>query len=529
MDNKKTILNNLNKYNVILTVILLTGFLARLLFIGRMPFGLNQDEASAGYDAYSILHYGIDRNGISYPVFLKAWGSGQNALYSYFCMPFIALFGLSELSLRLPMALIGCVSVFVIYRLSKIMFDEKYALIITGFFAICPWHVMKSRWALESNLFFFFFFIVVYLIALYIKDNSNKKSFVIAAFILGLSAYSYGTAYLFIPLFAVGVAVLLIAKKKVSFSVLIVAVAVAFFTALPIVMFVIINTFDMEQMKFFMFTIPKLNVSRHMEISSVFSHDFFKTTWENFRQTLRIMCEQNDDLIWNSTPFYGTMYTVSLPFTVTGAYVLIKNIADKKSDVVKRVTQAVVVIWLCAAFIVSVAVLPNVNRINVIMIPLALCTGTGIAFVVNNIKELRRVILGLYSLLFISFSVYYLNDYQESVGNAFFYGLGDAIEYAGSLDASCVYVMKSINMPYIFTLFYDTSNPNEYIKSVVYENKGGAFEKVEQYGEYKFMLPLDNGELENVAIIVTDGELAYYENSNYKLKSFGLYNVLFID
>ena len=89
--------------------------MARLILIGQVPYGLNQDEASAGYEAWSILNYGIDRHGISYPVHLIAWGSGQNIAYSWFCMPFIALFGLSEFTVRLPMALIGCVSVVLFY------------------------------------------------------------------------------------------------------------------------------------------------------------------------------------------------------------------------------------------------------------------------------------------------------------------------------------------------------------------------------------------------------------------------------
>ena len=64
---------------------LVFGFISRTAFLDLLPGGLNQDEASAGYDAYAIFKYGIDRNGIRYPVHLVAWGSGQNALYSYLC------------------------------------------------------------------------------------------------------------------------------------------------------------------------------------------------------------------------------------------------------------------------------------------------------------------------------------------------------------------------------------------------------------------------------------------------------------
>ncbi|MBR2279774.1 MAG: hypothetical protein IJ903_02445 [Ruminococcus sp.] len=73
----------------------------RLVLFGSHPAGLNQDEASIGYEAWSVLHYGIDRNGLSVPVHFIAWGSGQNALYAYLLMPFIALFGLNVVTQRM--------------------------------------------------------------------------------------------------------------------------------------------------------------------------------------------------------------------------------------------------------------------------------------------------------------------------------------------------------------------------------------------------------------------------------------------
>ena len=39
------------------------GFITSLLLVANFPNGLNVDEASSGYEAFSILNYGIDRNG----------------------------------------------------------------------------------------------------------------------------------------------------------------------------------------------------------------------------------------------------------------------------------------------------------------------------------------------------------------------------------------------------------------------------------------------------------------------------------
>ena len=176
-----------NKTKIILYVLLIIGFFCRLFLIDKQPNALNLDEASAGYDAWSILNYGIDRNGKFIPAFLIAWGSGQNALYSYMMIPFIKLMGLNVLSVRLPMAITGCISLIVFYKLLKELKDEKTAVIGLAFFVICPWHIMKSRWGLESNIFPDMVLWAVYFIVLSIK-RQKISFFYLAAFILRINS-----------------------------------------------------------------------------------------------------------------------------------------------------------------------------------------------------------------------------------------------------------------------------------------------------------------------------------------------------
>ena len=189
------------KIELIAIVILLIGCLVRLIGIGKVPNALNIDEASSGYDAFSIMKYGIDRGGNSYPVYLYAWGSGQSALYTYLMIPAVAIAGLSEFSIRLPMAIVGCISLIVFYFLIINIFDnKKIALVSLGFFAICPWHIMKSRWGLECNLFPDLILLSVCFLVLGLKKKKTWLQ-VLAFVCFALSSYSYGTSYLFLPLF----------------------------------------------------------------------------------------------------------------------------------------------------------------------------------------------------------------------------------------------------------------------------------------------------------------------------------------
>src|SRR5579875_2298209 len=88
-------------HTTILLVVLATGAFLRLYRFPSVPAGLNQDELSAAYEAYSLSLLGTDRWGHKWPVYFPSWGSGQNVLQSYLSIPVIKLFGLTPLAVRL--------------------------------------------------------------------------------------------------------------------------------------------------------------------------------------------------------------------------------------------------------------------------------------------------------------------------------------------------------------------------------------------------------------------------------------------
>ena len=182
---------------------LLVGIAARIYAFCDVPAGLNQDEASIGYEAWCLLHYGIDRNGIPWPVHLISWGSGQNALYAYLDIPFVA-FGLSPFTVRIPMLLSGLASLVLVWIIGRRLFNESAAWCASATLALSPWHIMLSRWALESNLLPFVFLAAVacFVIA---RDSIYQLVWLTCSSVLfALCLYAYGTAYLVVPLFLPG-------------------------------------------------------------------------------------------------------------------------------------------------------------------------------------------------------------------------------------------------------------------------------------------------------------------------------------
>lgn len=74
----------------------------------------------AAVDGYALALYGTDRFGTSYPAHLWAWGYGQmSALYSYLCIPFFKVLGLSRFSMRLPMLCVSLLMLPVVWDLAR--------------------------------------------------------------------------------------------------------------------------------------------------------------------------------------------------------------------------------------------------------------------------------------------------------------------------------------------------------------------------------------------------------------------------
>ncbi len=73
-----------NRYSILFMLLFMIGILIRTIGIASYPNALNVDEASAGYDAYSILTTGSDRNGNFLPVYFVAWGSRTKCTFELF-------------------------------------------------------------------------------------------------------------------------------------------------------------------------------------------------------------------------------------------------------------------------------------------------------------------------------------------------------------------------------------------------------------------------------------------------------------
>ncbi|QQG40342.1 MAG: glycosyltransferase family 39 protein [Candidatus Levyibacteriota bacterium] len=224
----------MRKLNLALLLLFLLTALLRFYRLGDIPVGFHRDEAFLGYNAFSLLKTGRDMTGNVLPLHLESFLYSP-AGYSYFSIPFIALFDLSAFSVRFASALFGSLTVIAFFFLVRITLENtksKIPLIAVSFLAISPWHVNLSRTATENTLVLFF--IIVGVLLFYLWKKRERSAFLFFSFAsFGLTMFLYQASRAFLPLFVPFLVWVLISKTQLKKNIISIAFLYIFFILFP--------------------------------------------------------------------------------------------------------------------------------------------------------------------------------------------------------------------------------------------------------------------------------------------------------
>ncbi|KKT61728.1 MAG: hypothetical protein UW56_C0020G0017, partial [Candidatus Collierbacteria bacterium GW2011_GWD1_44_27] len=188
-----------NRPLLFLLLFTLLGGLLRFWKLDSFPVSLNWDEASHGYNAYSILLTGKDEWGVRFPLIFRAFGDYKLPFYIYLSTIPVWLFGLSAFTVRFVSALAGTLAIPGIYLLTRELFSttpttqheittnnhepvtSNFALTTAFLLAVSPWHFFISRPALEANLsltliIFGSYFLLKFFHSIPIVNNQEPKT-----------------------------------------------------------------------------------------------------------------------------------------------------------------------------------------------------------------------------------------------------------------------------------------------------------------------------------------------------------------
>ena len=177
---------------LLLIVLFVISFSLRLYKLESVPSGAHPDEASWGYNAYSILKTGKDEHGASYPLIFKAFGDQKLPAYIYSLVPSVKAFGLNNFAVRFPSVLAGSILVALTFvLLMELGFTIPISFLGALIGATSPWLISLSRlFGYDSNLALLFFVLGIFFTLRAVK---SKKMFpiVLSGIFFGLTWYSY--------------------------------------------------------------------------------------------------------------------------------------------------------------------------------------------------------------------------------------------------------------------------------------------------------------------------------------------------
>ena len=417
--------------------ILAFAAVSRLIMLGRVPAGINQDEAMGAMDALALSKYGTDRFGMHLPVHFTAWGNSQMSVgLAYLMIPFIKALGFSAFSIRLPMAIVSIISVAVIYYISeKIFSDKRISLLIMFLTAVNPWHFIQSRWSIDCNLFPHVFLIAFLLLLI----GLDKKPFLyISMVFFGLTFYCYGIAVYTVPVFLAVFAIWCLFKKQIKISEVAISGIIFLIIALPEILVMIVNMLHLDTIETPFFTIPFFPESVRSNDILFFNFSFSQLA----KNALSMICSafiQTPDYIFNTIPFFGPLYHISIPFMLIGIIVVFKRCFNKNEEIGIRTKYLALIGFLLSGIWVGLMTFEvNVNRINIIYYPLIIMTAVGIESVCAFFKDskdkpVRMTIVGAYLIFATAFFICYGTYYREEIKPWFGENFIEAVRYADEM------------------------------------------------------------------------------------------------
>jgi len=508
------------KRALLLLSVLSLGIFARAWEFRSLPPGLHQDEASIGVEAFSLLHYGVDRNNVSFPVHFIAWGSGQNALYGYVLIPFVWLFGLTPTTVRIPMFLTGITSLPLVYLAARRLWNEKFGLFAMFCMAISPWHILLSRWGLESNLLPFTF-LAGFTCLLYSK--SRPYFFYAAIAFFALSFYCYGAAYAAIPLFLLPAFIIIFRAHWLERRTLLLGFCLFVLISIPIGLFVMVNTFKLEPIHIGLLTIPRLPATqtRYEYLGAIFSKDFLSSILLNARIFGRVLITQTDGKLRNSVDPYGYFYLVTFPFALLGMYQMLR---EKGSPY--RAERLLLLTWLFAGFVLGFLQPVNLNRINFLIMPLILMIAYFLCWVAVRYRYILQTTVVALIIAFLFFTRdYHSATYRENAEKEFFTGFLPAVQSAVTVpDVPACITTEKLQGPFIYVLFADPPRPSDYLNTVVYDDPQAQIRQVEKLMRYTFGLENCQDTPETVYVLFRSEHPPHGDNF-YEIEKFNRYSI----
>lgn len=465
---------NLKKW--FLLVCLILGLFLRLYQLDLVPSGLNIDEASVGYNAYSVLKTGHDEYNQKYPLWFRALGDYKLPVHVYSIVLSEAIFGKNEFAVRFPSAFSGGLSIILIYFLTKQILEisglsskplfKNTPLISSFFLAVSPYHIHYSRIAFEEAVALFIFLAASSLFCLFLQ---NKKFiyFYLSIFLFVVNLYTYNAYRVITPLWIGLLIFTFFPQVKTITSPIIslknIVLGLTVFTLLTPFLFFSASGEGIARISQTSIFTQTTDQKVFGELSYLFI--FLKNYLSHFSLGYFIFANHINALNYHFVSNFGIFYHWQLLFLLLGIYLSIKT-----NGVFKKLFLGILLISIIPAALTNPS--PHPSRSFSLVISLTFFISLGISYFLIKILKLKLIpilivvfILAVYQF-FQYFHNYYTHFPKQTVSNwgGVYKDIIKEVE-KNKTGAEIVFNNDNFYHGYIYFLFYDDSLPVKIVSS----------------------------------------------------------------
>ncbi|MEK7119684.1 MAG: glycosyltransferase family 39 protein, partial [Patescibacteria group bacterium] len=379
------------------------------------------------------MQTGKDEYGKPFPLSFQSFGDWKLPLYIYATIPFIKLFGLNELAVRLPSALAGTLTVLLTFFLVQELFKSSrftshFSLLTSLLLALSPWHLHLSRVESESNVAVF---LTVSAVLLFLKGLKDKPMLLALSLpLFALTYYTYHGNHVFTTLLLIGLCV--IYHKKIPRTP---AVIISTLVSLLLIAFILSQTFlSADKIKLSGISIFGDPFVVHEKIELPRTRSANPTgllTRLRYNRVIYAIITITKNYINSFSPQFlfikgggnaahniknfGNMYVVELPFFYAGIILLLYSLFFRHSSLITH-HSSLLIWWLLISPVAGMITkdAPHTNRMFAIFPLPPILTALGIIWLLHLLKKrtVLRYLAVLTMILAYSINIaYYLNRY----------------------------------------------------------------------------------------------------------------------
>lgn len=491
---------------ILIGIIILAVFF-RFYALSRVPPAPSLDEVSIGYNAYSILRTGKDEYGTPYPMLLRAYDDYRPALYVYLTIPFVKIFGLTAVSVRLPSVLLSVLTVYLVYSIGR-MIGKKYCSYahlgdIAGvLLAISPWHIYISRLGHEANLGLTLFVLGIYLF-LQAVLLEKKSAWIWSAIVFAMSLHGYQSDKIISPLILISGVIAFHKEIWHARRHVLAASALGVLIALPAVLAAVSpeGLLRFRGTSAFSPDSPDMVAATKAYVSAREKGDTAgKLLYGKAGAYVRIFTKNyvshfapgwvfaGADREAHKVPGMGLLYLWEAPFLLLGLWALIKS---KLPAGLKWFVFSWILISPVPAAVTTQS--PHAMRAYALVPAALLVEALGFWWMIRRFSARQLQILAAVVGVIVAQGITvfwrgYFVRFPAEQSDSFQYALKSAVSYAGtqagSYDAVQFSNQGSLYQSYMFFLYYTKFNPADY--QATGGTVSGGYEEAHYIGKYAF-------------------------------------------